>query len=173
MERDQTVWDEQIYRIIPASWNELSRRVIGAAMEVHRVLGPGLLERLYEEALAHELKLQGFRFLRQVPVRMKYKELALPEQRLDMVVEDLLVVELKAVERVPEVYLAQLVRYLRSADLPLGLLLNFNVPLLKHGIHRRINPHATEVRKLPTLPEVQSGSPSEFSASSASSESRS
>jgi GxxExxY protein len=167
---EHTKSDEHIYRIIPAGWNELSSRVIRAAMEVHSVLGPGLLERLYEEALAHELKLAGIRFERQVPIRIKYKDLLLPEQRLDLIVEGWLVVELKAVERVPDVYLAQLVSYLRSGDFPLGLLLNFNVPLLKNGIYRRLNPQATAVRQLPMRPEVDPESVSEFSASSAPSE---
>lgn len=168
MDQESRNHQEHLYRILPAAWNELSRRVIRAAMEVHRALGPGLLERMYEEALAYELGLQGIAFERQATVRLRYKSLDLPEQRLDLVVERVLVVELKAVERVPDVYLAQLVSYLRSGDFPLGLLLNFNVPLLKHGIHRRINPHATAVRELPTLHSTLSGS--EFSASSAPSE---
>ena len=124
---------------IPDSLNKLSERVIGCAIEVHRVLGPGLLERLYEDALVHELQLQDLQVRRQVPVQLDYKGVMLTGQRLDLVVEHRLVIELKAVESVSDLHLAQLLSYLRVGNLPLGLLINFNVPLLKKGIHRRVN----------------------------------
>jgi len=139
------------YGRIPAAWNDLTRRVIGCAMEVHTHLGPGLVERLYEDALDYELRRAGIAFARQHPVRVRYKEIVLSEQRLDLFFPDLLVVEIKAVEHVPDIHLAQLVSYLRSADVPLGLLINFNAMRLKDGIFRRINPYSTAIRALPPL----------------------
>ena len=117
--------------------NELANRVIGAAIEVHRIVGPGLLESAYEECLAHELTLQGISIARQVPVSLSYKGLSLPcAYRIDLVVESLLVVEIKAIERIDPVHTAQVLTYLRMQGLWLGLLINFNVPLLKNGIKR-------------------------------------
>jgi len=129
-------------RELPAEINDLSERVLGAAIEVHRTLGPGLLERIYEEALVHELTLRGIAVERQVPVTLMYKGVDLVGQRLDLVVEKTIVVELKSVERVADVNLAQLLGYLRAGNFPLGLLINFNVPVLIRGIHRRINSQA-------------------------------
>lgn len=137
------------YAPIPDAWNRVTREIIRGAMEVHSVLGPGLLERLYEAALCHELSEARVAFERQLPLRMRYKSIELPEQRLDLCVERLVVVELKSVERVTDVDLAQLVSYQRAADIPLGLLLNFNTARLKDGIFRRVNPHATAIRALP------------------------
>jgi GxxExxY protein len=134
---------------LPAAINDLSERILGAAIEVHRALGPGLLERLYEAALVHELKLRGLRVERQVPVSLWYKGVELVGQRIDVVVEGLIVVELKSVERVVEVNLAQMLGYLRAGNLPLGLLINFNVPVLIRGIHRRINSRALEASSPP------------------------
>ncbi len=127
---------------LPAELNHLSERVIGCAIEVHRNLGPGLLERIYEEALLYELEAAVIRAERQVNVPVRYKDIVLQGQRLDLIVEDRLVLELKAVESVPDLYLAQLVTYLRITNLPLGILINFNVPLLTKGVYRRINSHA-------------------------------
>ncbi len=126
---------------IPGEINALVERVIGAGIEVHRQLGPGLLERSYEIALVHELGLRGLRVFQQVEIRLEYKGVELPSQRLDLVVEDMIVVELKAVESIVPVHLAQLVSYLKAGHYPLGLVLNFNVPVLKDGISRRINKH--------------------------------
>lgn len=126
---------------LPDTLNQLSKRVIGCAIEVHRHLGPGLLERLYEEALLYELDAAGIQTKRQVAVPVRYKSAVLQGQRLDLVVEDLIVLELKAIESVADVHLAQLVTYLRVAEMPLGFLINFNVPLLTHGVYRRINSH--------------------------------
>ncbi len=124
---------------IPRELNELADRVIGAGIEVHRELGPVLLERSYEVALVHELGLRGIAVAQQVDIAMSYKGIELPGQRLDLVVEEKIVIELKAVESVAAVHMAQLVSYLRAGKFPLGLILNFNVPVLKDGIHRRIN----------------------------------
>jgi GxxExxY protein len=127
---------------LPAELNHLSERVIGCAIEVHRNLGPGLLERIYEEALLYELEAAGIRAERQVIVPVRYKDIVLQGQRLDLIVEDRIVLELKAVESVPDLHLAQLVTYLRVTSLPLGILINFNVPLLTKGVYRRINSYA-------------------------------
>ncbi len=129
----------------PPEWNQLSEAVIGCALEVHSILGPGLLEKYYEEALCHELELRGIPFVRQSPIRMNYKDLALGEQYADVLVNGILVLELKAVERVSEEYLAKLVNYLRAGAYPLGLLLNFNVMRLKDGIYRRVNSRSTPI----------------------------
>lgn len=127
---------------MPESWNDLTRRVIACAMEVHSALGPGFLERLYEEALLIEFAQRGISAERQVPVRVQYKNVDIGLQRLDLVVEGLVILELKAVAEVPNSALAQLTSYMRAADLPLGLLINFHVPRLKDGVYRRINPRA-------------------------------
>jgi GxxExxY protein len=145
---------------LPAELNRLSERIIGAAIEVHRALGPGLLERLYEEAFVHELELAGLRVRRQAPVSLVYKGKELVGQRLDLVIEELVVVELKAVEKVLQVHLAQLVGYLLAGDYPLGLLLNFNVPKMRNGIHRRVNSRVlTDVPFPPMNPSALSATP--------------
>lgn len=148
------------YPPVPQRWNAVTRQIIGCAMEVHRLLGPGLLERIYEEALCYELSIARVAFERQMPFRLRYKEIELPEQRLDLLVEGLIVVELKSVERVPEIYLSQMVSYMRSVDAPLGLLLNFNCMLLKDGIYRRVNPAATAFRSSTPIPALCSSEPS-------------
>ena len=125
---------------IPREFNDLTDRVIGCAIEVHRHLGPGLLERLYETALLHELDLAGIEADRQVEITVPYKGLTLSGQRADLVVGGALVLELKAVEAVSDVHLAQLVSYIRSGGYPLGILINFHVPVLRKGLCRRINP---------------------------------
>lgn len=129
----------------PAHWNSVSEAVIGAAMAVHSALGPGLPERLYEEAMAHELQLRRLRVSRQCQVRLPYKDVLLSPLILDLVVEELVIVELKAVESVHEVHLAQLMGYLRASRMPLGLLLNFNVIHMRDGIHRRILSSSTPI----------------------------
>lgn len=131
---------------VPDAWNRLTESIIGAAMEVHSILGPGLAEKIYEEAMCHELSLRSISFQRQRTIRLEYKSLPLPEQRLDLLVQELVVVELKAIERVPEAHLATLVGYLYAADMPLGLLINFHALRLKDGIHRKINPSAVRAR---------------------------
>lgn len=131
---------------IPDAWNAVTQSVIGAAMKVHSALGPGLLERLYEDALCHELSLRDVEFERQYPIRLQYKGIDLSPQRVDLVVGGLVVVELKSVETVHDIHLAQMLSYMRSADLPLGLLINFNHLMLRDGIHRRINSRALAAR---------------------------
>ncbi len=113
--------------------------IIGAAIEVHRHLGPGLLESAYEQCLCHELHLRGLRFRCQVDFPLSYKGLKLDcGYRIDLIVGDEVVVELKAVEKVLPVHEAQLLTYMKLASKPVGLLINFNVPLLTQGIVRRV-----------------------------------
>ncbi|HEY2912082.1 MAG TPA: GxxExxY protein [Candidatus Angelobacter sp.] len=117
----------------------LTEQVIGAAMEVHKALGPGLLESVYEECLCHELHLRGLRFLRQVTVPVIYKGVSLDcGYRLDLIIEDVVVLELKCVERVLAIHEAQLLTYLRLLDKKVGLIINFNVPILRQGIVRKV-----------------------------------
>ena len=122
------------------SLNQLSETVIGAAMEVHRELGPGLLESTYQRCLAHELDLRGIPFVREAPQLIRYKGQQLDEgYRLDFLVQNVLILELKAVEKVLDIYRAQVMTYLKHRRLWLGLLINFNVPILKNGIVRIVN----------------------------------
>jgi GxxExxY protein len=115
----------------------LTEQIIGAAIEVHRALGPGLLESAYEECLCVELGLRGIRFQSQVGLPVVYKKhRADTGYRLDLIVEDSVVVEIKAVERLLPLHEAQLLTYLRLSGMATGLLLNFNVPVLKDGIRR-------------------------------------
>jgi len=115
-----------------------ARGVIGAAIEVHRVLGPGLLESIYEEALCIELTERQIPFVRQRQIDLIYKGHVIGAGRLDLLVGDALVVELKAVERLTDVYLAQVLSYLRTTGYRLELLINFNVAVLRKGIKRVI-----------------------------------
>lgn len=113
---------------------ELTERVIGAAIEVHRTLGPGLLESAYEECLCHEFHIRGIDFKRQVPLPVKYKSINLDcGYRLDIVVEDLLILEIKCLEHVLPVHEAQLLTYLKMTSKRVGLILNFNVSILTRG----------------------------------------
>jgi len=115
----------------------LTGRVIGCAIEVHRNLGPGLLESTYERCLAHELSLAGFDFKVQVPVPVNYKGINLDcAYRLDMLIEDKFILELKAVDRLNGVHEAQLLTYMKLARVSTGLLINFNVKKLVDGIRR-------------------------------------
>jgi len=118
-------------------FDPLSRKVIGCAIDVHRALGPGLLENAYEQCLAHELKLNGIECYLQKPIPVSYKGVNLDcGYRIDMLVNDLLIVELKSVERLLPIHEAQLLTYMRLAKLSVGLLINFNVKYLKNGIKR-------------------------------------
>jgi GxxExxY protein len=113
--------------------------IIGAAIEVHRNLGPGLLESAYEECLRHELHLRGLDFKRQVALPLLYKGLKLDcGYKLDLIVQDQVILELKAVEKLLPIHEAQLLTYLRLTGKRVGLLINFNVPLLTQGIVRRV-----------------------------------
>ena len=122
------------------SFNVLTGLVIGACIEVHRCLGPGLLESAYEHCLCYELSLAGLEFERQKPLPVVYKGVRLDcGYRLDVVVEDSLILELKAVETLLPIHTAQLLTYLKLSQLTLGLLINFNVPVLKSGLRRIAN----------------------------------
>lgn len=123
--------------------NELSEKIIGAAIEVHRELGPGLLESTYEACLAHELNSQGIKAVRQQKQPIHYKGLEIDEAyRIDVIVEDQIILELKVVDDLNNIHLAQLLTYLKLSGCSLGYLINFNVPLLKDGIRRVVNNHA-------------------------------
>jgi len=122
------------------SFNELTERVIGACIEIHRALGPGLLESAYEECLCYELSQTGIKFERQKPLPVHYKDVNLDcGYRLDLVVEEKIIIELKAVESLLPIHEAQLLTYLKLSGITLGLLINFNVAMLKHGIKRIVN----------------------------------
>lgn len=117
----------------------ITEKIIGCAMEVHRALGPGLLESAYEECLYYELRNAGFKVVRQCPVPVLYKDIQIEcGYRMDLLVEDKVVVELKVVEALHDVHEAQILTYLKFADKEVGLLINFNVKLLKHGIKRYV-----------------------------------
>lgn len=119
--------------------NKTTEQIIGAAIEVHRALGPGLLESAYEECLCHELNLRKIPFERQKPLPVEYKGVKLDcGYRLDLLVDNSVVVELKAVETIEPIHEAQLLTYLKLGGWRLGLLINFNVPVLKDGIRRRV-----------------------------------
>ena len=121
----------------PGRFGDCSERVIGACIEVHRCLGPGLLESAYEQCLAHEFGLRGLSFERQMLLPVRYKNLELEcGYRLDFVVERELIVEIKAVERLMLVHEAQLITYLKLTGLPAGLLVNFNTEALRRGLRR-------------------------------------
>lgn len=120
--------------------NQLSNKVIGAAIEVHRQIGPGLLENIYLKCLTYELEQLGVHAKTEVTLPIRYKQLEFKEgYRADLVVEDKLIVELKAVETMLPVFNAQLLSYLKMSGLRLGLLINFNVPHLRDGIRRIVN----------------------------------
>ena len=121
--------------------DERTQRVIGACIEVHREVGPGLTEIMYEEALCHELALRGIAYERQVPVTVMYKGKVIGTTRVDLLIEGCLIVELKACESLNAVHRAQCICYLRATKLNLALLINFNVPILKDGIKRVILSH--------------------------------
>jgi GxxExxY protein len=116
----------------------LANKVIGAAIEVHRLLGPGYLESVYEEALCVELQRQNICFVQQAPIAVNYKGVKVGEGRLDLLVENILIVELKAVEALAPIHRAQVLSYLKATRLQLGLLINFNAPVLSGNIKRVI-----------------------------------
>jgi len=120
--------------------NDISGKIIGAAIEVHKHLGPGLLESAYEECLCCELDLREIKFQRQVPLPLNYKGLKLDcGYRLDRLVEDKVVVELKTVEAIAPIHEAQMLTYLKLRDIRIGLIINFNVRLLVEGVRRLVN----------------------------------
>ena len=118
-------------------FDQLSKRVIGCAIEVHRELGPGLLESTYERCLAHELKALNIECLMQVGLPVKYKGLSLDcGYRVDIIVEGILIIELKSVDSLQQIHEAQLLTYMKLSHIRIGLLINFNARLLKNGIKR-------------------------------------
>jgi GxxExxY protein len=120
----------------PPQLDETTSAVIGAALEVHRVLGPGFLEGVYEEAMAIEFGLRGISFERQKPISVSYKGRSIGEGRLDFFVQNSVIVELKAAEKILPIHQAQLMSYLKAARCRLGLLINFHERLLKEGVRR-------------------------------------
>jgi GxxExxY protein len=118
---------------------ELTHGIVGAAIEVHKKLGPGLLESAYQKCLCRELFLRGISFRDEYPLPLEYKGLRLScGYRVDIVVDNLVAVEVKSVQVLAPIHDAQLLTYMRVGNWPLGLLINFNVEVLRHGIHRRI-----------------------------------
>ena len=119
--------------------NKLSNVVIGAAIDVHRILGPGLLESAYETCLSHELGLRGIKHQKQVKLPVEYKDVLLDcGYRLDILVEHERVIELKSVEKILPIHDAQLLTYMKLGGWRLGMIFNFNVPLLRNGIKRKV-----------------------------------
>lgn len=120
--------------------NELATIIVDASLEVHRELGPGLLESVYENCLAFELRQRGLNVMQQQPLPVVYKDVRMDMGfRLDLWVENKVVIEVKSVDALNDVHLAQTLTYLKLTSNKLGLLINFNVPLIKHGIRRVVN----------------------------------
>lgn len=120
--------------------NEISKKIIGCAIEVHRQLGPGLLESAYQACLLYELELAGLKVCKEKPMPIVYKEIKLDHgYRMDLLVEDKVVIEIKTVDALIDVHTAQVLTYLKLGNYKLGLLLNFQVAVLKNGIKRVIN----------------------------------
>ena len=135
---------------LPAEVEQVSHQIIGCAIEVHRTLGPGLLESIYEQALIYELQQLGLSVQQQVEIRIPYKTTTLGGQRLDILVEQTIVLELKSIENILPVHRAQLLSYLRAGGFPLGLLINFNKTQLKEGLIRLINERAIKNSRSPS-----------------------
>lgn len=121
-------------------YNELTDKIIGACIEVHKTMGPGLLEKIYEKCLIRELELRGIYAKSQVEIPLNYKGVELEKSYvIDILVENEIVLELKAIDIVLPVFEAQLISYLKLSGKKVGLLINFNVPLMKHGVKRFVN----------------------------------
>jgi GxxExxY protein len=134
----------------------LTEQIIGCAIAVHRVLGPGLLESTYEACLAHELGKNGFHVAKQEEIAITYKSVRLDcGYRVDLLVNDRVIVELKSIEKLQPVHKAQLITYLRLADKPVGLLINFNESLLKDGIARLVNSPGKSKSPRPLRPRCE------------------
>lgn len=133
-----------MHPLFAKAW-DLTNPVIGAAIEVHRDKGPGLVETVYEWCLTKELDLRNFGYTNQRVVKIHYKGFTREEPlRFDLLIEDCLLLELKSVEHVLPIHKAQLLSYMKLLNVPVGLLINFNEPLLKEGIHRLILPGAKD-----------------------------
>tara|TARA_R110002050_G_scaffold104052_5_gene213273 strand:- start:39446 stop:39823 length:378 start_codon:yes stop_codon:yes gene_type:complete len=121
-------------------YNKITENIIGAAIEVHKALGPGLLESAYQECLFYELKSLGYSVKKEIAQPITYKDIKLDHgYRIDLLVENKIVIELKTVEKFTDVHSAQILTYMKLGDYPIGLLLNFHTKLLKNGIKRFIN----------------------------------
>ena len=125
-----------MFEPIPPETEVLASKIIGAGIEVHRALGPGFLETIYQHALCLEMDIRGIRFERERAISVHYRGHAIPGQRIDLIVENAVLVELKAVTRIDPVLEAKVISYLRTTGLRLGLVLNFNCRTLKEGIKR-------------------------------------
>ena len=112
--------------------------VIGAAIEVHKHLGPGFLENVYEVALCYELELRGIKYERQKAIKVAYKDIVIEGQRLDLIVDSVLILELKAVDAIAPIHEAQLLSYMKTSKIPIGLIINFKVTMLKRGGIKRM-----------------------------------
>ncbi|MGC2695737.1 MAG: GxxExxY protein [Candidatus Angelobacter sp.] len=120
-------------------YEELTEQILGAAIEVHKALGPGLMESAYEECLCHELNLRNIRFERQTAVPVAYKNVNLDcGYKLDLLIESTVILELKCVERITTIHEAQLLTYMKLLHKPVGFIINFNVPVLRAGIVRKV-----------------------------------
>ena len=132
-----------------ARLNQVTKQIIGAAIAVHRALGPGLLESAYETCLVYELTQQGLKVETQMPLPIVYREVKLDcGYRLDLLVEDMVIVKLKSVDRLAPIHTAQLISYLKLSGCKVGLLINFNETLLKNGIVRKVNDFPDTPRSL-------------------------
>jgi GxxExxY protein len=130
-------------RITVTDYNRITGPILNAAIEVHRTLGAGLLESVYMPCFQHELRSRNLAFETQRVFPVRYKSLELGRSyRIDLIVAGVVVVEVKSIEKLLSVHEAQLLTYLRLADCPVGLLINFNVPRLTDGVQRKVNPHA-------------------------------
>ena len=123
---------------IPEEDEHIAREIISAAVEVHRLLGPGFLEKIYERALIYELGLRGITVQSQLEILVPYKDIRISGQKLDLLVGSRVIVDLKTVEQLIPIHEAQLLSYLKAMDLRLGFLLNFKVKLMKDGIKRMV-----------------------------------
>jgi GxxExxY protein len=119
--------------------DHLTQRIIGAAIEVHKDLGPGLLESIYEEALCYEFELRGIRFQRQVGVDVVYKDRVIKGQRIDVIVDGEVIIEIKSLSKMPDVAMAQILSYLKATGLKRGLIINFGEKRLVDGVRRVSN----------------------------------
>ena len=141
-------------------FNDITRQILAAAIEVHRTIGPGLLESIYTQCLHYELAARRLRFVAQRSVPIVYKRIPLGERyRIDLIVEDRVVVEVKSVAVLLPVYQAQVLTYMAITGCPAGLLINFNAPRLMDGVKRLINPRtrATEITERTDLQEKRNG----------------
>jgi len=127
-----------MYQPIPPEDEKIAHEIIGAAIEVHRLLGPGFLESVYKKALIYELQLRGLKVEWEKDILVPYKDIQLEGQRLDLLVGERVIVELKAVTELHPIHQAQLLSYLKATNLRLGLLINFNVRVLKDGLKRLV-----------------------------------